>query len=374
MAHFPTALMHRLVRLRRPLLALVLAMTGGCQWLHTGNPAAFRPQEARTMRTIGACGTTCRDSLDIVAMGVSGYLIIPWRDTTQLVMTPPSYTNPTLWWMALGDWWLGSSPDRARVTRRLRDIPAAGPERLARVRAILVGHGHYDHLMDLPPLAPLLHNATVYGSRTVAHLLAPTTLRTMDIDSLTGTDAQHPGRSFAVGDSMSSTIRVRAIEWEHAPNISNLTIADEDQHEPRRRLPRSVHGWKKGRVLAYAIDVGLRADSVDVRLFMHDAAASPDVIRRAAAVLNTMPEARHTIAIIAAANFDQAHAYPDILLAHLAPEHVILGHWEDFFRSPEKSPRIVRGIKGRELVRVVERFQGARWTALAPGATLRLRF
>ena len=377
MVHSITALKgivgHRLACLRRPLLALVLSMSGGCQWLHTGNPAAFRPQEARTIRTIGACGAsgvTCRDSIDIVAMGVSGYLIIPWRDTTQLVMTPPSWTNPTLWWMALGDWWLGSSPDRALVTRRLRDIPAAGPDRLAHVRAILVGHGHYDHLMDLPPLAPLLHNATVYGSETVARLLGPTTLHTMAVDSLIGTDARHPGRSFLVGDA----IRVRAIEWEHAPNIGNLTIADGDQHAPRRRLPRSVHGWKKGRVLAYAIDMGMRTDSVDVRLFMHDAAASPDVVRRAAAVLETMPRARHTIAIIAAANFDQAHAYPDILLAHLAPEHVILGHWEDFFRSPEQSPRIVRGIKGRDLVRIVERFQGAQWTALAPGATLRVRF
>lgn len=351
-------------------LLLGLLPASGCHWLHAGNPDAFRPQAAYTTLTVTACESVCQDSLDIVAMGVSGYLILPWRDTTQLVMTPPSYTNPTLWWMVLADWWRGSTSNHALVARRVREVPMAGPDRLARVRAVLVGHGHYDHLMDLPALAPLLPNATVYGSRTVANLLAPTTLSVVAVDSLAGTDRTHPGHSFSVGKGM----RAHAVAWEHAPNIGTLTIADDQLHAPVARLPRSVHGWKQGEVLAYVIDLESEPDSVDVRLFIHDAAAGPDVVRRAVGVLGTLPPARHTIVVIAAANYDQAQAYPDILLAHLAPDHVILGHWEDFFRSPEKSPRIVRGIRGAELVRVVERFQGSRWTALSPGATLRFRY
>ncbi|HEY0929753.1 MAG TPA: MBL fold metallo-hydrolase [Gemmatimonas sp.] len=356
------------------LLCVLLLWLGGCHWLRTGRPETFAPVATHAVKAVGDCAPRCTDSLDIVAMGVGGYLMVPWRDTTQLLMTPPSFTNPTLWWMALGDWWLGSAPDQQRTARRLAAMPSAGTARLSRVRAVLVGHGHYDHLMDLPTLAPQLTNATVYGSSTVGHLLAPLAStapwRVAAIDSVAGTDAEHPGQAIVVAPHL----RVRAIAWDHAPNIGNLVIANDHERAPRTSLPRSVHGWKLGRVHAYAIDIGVRTDSVDVRLFVHDAAGSPDVVRRAASVLRTMPAARRTIVIIAAANFDQAHAYPDILLAHLAPDHVIFGHWEDFFRSPEKPPRIVRGIRGTELVQIVERYQGKRWTALSPGATLRVKF
>lgn len=370
----PTGVVTGGARAARGLLCALLVMLAGCHWLRTGRPEPFAPVAGQTVKRIGECPSGCTDSLDIVAMGVGGYLLMPWQDTTQLVMTPPSFTNPTLWWMALGDWWLGSSPNAGRINRRLAALPNAGPDRLSRVRAVLVGHGHYDHLMDLPPLSPLLANATVYGSRTVQHLLAP--LETIApwhvraVDSLAATDDTHTGQEIVVAPHL----RVRAIAWDHAPNIGNIVIANDTERAPRTKLPRTVHGWKLGRVHAYTIDIGTRADTVDVRVFVHDAAGSPDVVRRAASVLRAMPAARHTVAIIAAANFDQAHAYPDILLAHLAPDHVIFGHWEDFFRSSEKPPRIVRGIRGSELVHVVERYQGGRWTALAPGATLRLRF
>lgn len=358
----------------RGLLCLLLLWLSGCHWLHAGRPEPFAPVGTLSVKPIGDCPRGCTDSLDIVAMGVGGYLIVPWRDTTQLVMTPPSFTNPTLWWMGLGDWWLGSSPNVHRITRRLTALPNAGADRLSRVRAVLVGHGHYDHLMDLPPLAPLLVNATVYGSSTVKHLLAPlegaAPWRVSAIDSAAGTDEQHAGNTIVVAPHL----RVRAIAWDHAPNIGNIVIANDHERTPRTKLPHTVHGWKLGRVHAYAVDIGARTDTVDVRVFVHDAAGSPEVVRRAAGVLRAMPVARRTVVIIAAANFDQAHAYPDILLAHLAPDHVIFGHWEDFFRSSEKPPRIVRGIRGDELVQVVERYQGKRWTALSPGATLRVKF
>ena len=115
-------------------------MLSGCYWVRTGDPAPLQPVAAARIKTVGACTSTdpCRDSLDVVAMGVSGFLFVPWRDSTQLVMTPPSYTNPTLWWTVFGNWLFGSSPNEARIARRVRDLPALGSDRLARVRAVLV--------------------------------------------------------------------------------------------------------------------------------------------------------------------------------------------------------------------------------------------
>ncbi len=352
-----------------------------CHWIRTGDPAPFRPVASAHVKVVGDCATTnsCRDSVDLVAMGVSGFLVIPWRDSTTVVMTPPSFTNPTLWWTVFGNWLFGSTANTARIERRLRALPAAGPDRLARVRAVLVGHGHYDHLMDLPYLARYLTSATVYGSSSVVNTLHAVPVfgrattgasRLVSVDTVAGVSVDDPGRSIR----LSEMVAVRAIAWEHAPNFGSHVIARGNVTPAQTSLPRGLFGWKLGRVYAYAIDLLDRDGRVGSRIVVHDAGASPEVVRRAVAVIGTMPPARSTVLIITAANFDQEPSYPDILLASLAPQHVVLGHWEDFFRSPEKSERVVRGIRGQRLIDLVQRYQGDRWTALRAGATLRVRF
>lgn len=347
---------------------------GACRWVTTGAPAPLSPTPPDSVRFVDACTGSCTDSVDIVAMGVSGYLIIPWRDSTRTVLTPPMFTNPTIWWMTFGDLLFGTHPDTALMSRRLAGMPAASRDRLSRVRAVLVGHGHYDHLLDLPPLLAGMPHAVVYGSETVRNLLAPVSMltdtRRVAIDSLAGIDSIRVGRSIEVGPA----VRVRALAWAHAPNIGPITIAPGHQRTFRRSLPRTVHGWKMGRTYAYAIDIVDPRGSVAYRLVFHDAAAGPDVQRRAAQVIATMPPTKHTALIMTAANFDQPPLYPDILLAHLAPHHVILGHWDDFFRSSEKRERVVRGIRSADLVARLAPYVGEHWSAPRAGAVTRLRW
>lgn len=307
-------------------------------------------------------------------MGVDGYLVVPYADTTHLVMTPPAYSNPTLWHLALRDWWWGTRPNRTRITRGLNAVPDASPTRLARVRAVLVGHGHYDHAMDLPPIMPLLPTATIYGSATVAHLLKPAmgggvTTQLNDVSDSIGVSASTRGGDITVGPRL----RVRPIGWAHAPNLGSWTIAAGRYTADRTRLPHTVHGWRMGEPLAWTIDILDERGAVSLRIFHHDAAARLDIVRNALDVMRTMPKAAHTVVIMTAANWDQPSAYPGALLATLEPDHVVLGHWEDFFRSPAKKPKVVRGISAPELIKEVERFVGLKWSVLAPGATLRIR-
>lgn len=131
---------------------------------------------------------------------------------------------------------------------------------------------------------------------------------------------------------------------------------------------RTVHGWKLGTTYAYAIDLLDTNRTVAWRLVYHDASAGADVQRQAAAVLAGMPAARQTAVIMTAANFDILPLYPDVLLAHLAPQHVILGHWDDFFRSSERSERVVRGIHAPDLVERLAPYVGDRWSAPRAGA------
>jgi len=349
--------------------------TSGCRWLTTGAPEPLQPTPVNSVQRIATCASACRDSVDVVAMGVSGFLVLPWRDTTRLVLTPPMLTNPTVWWMTFGDPLFGTSADTARITRRLAAMPAANAERLSRVHAVLVGHGHYDHLMDLPPLLPRMPHAVVYGSSTVANLLAPVPglvpARRVAVDSIAGTGAAFTGRSIDVGPA----VRVHAMRWAHAPNFASLTIAPGHQTTPRRSLPRTIHGWKMGQPFAWAIDVRDTTGTVQYRFVYHDAAAGGDVQRRAAEVIRALPTATHTVLMMTAANYDQPGDYPDVLLASLAPEHelrhVLLGHWDDFFTTPERPARVVRGIDARALAAHLNPFVGDRWSAPRAGAVTR---
>lgn len=362
------------VRRSALVVCLVAAGISGCRWLRTGSPQPLRPTASAAVLHVDACRGPCTDSVDVVAMGVAGYLVVPWRDTTRLVLTPPMFTNPTVWWMTFGDLLFGTRPDTARISRRLAAMPTANADRLSRVHAVLVGHGHYDHLIDLPPLVPRMPRAVVYGSETVRNLLAPVpgldTARRVAVERIAGRDREHAGEAIAVGPA----VEVRVMPWAHAPNVGSITIAPGQQRTPLRALPRTVHGWKLGTTYAYAIDLLDANRTVAWRIVYHDASASADVQRQAAAVLAGMPPARQTAVIMTAANFDILPLYPDVLLAHLAPQHVVLGHWDDFFRSSERTERVVRGIDAPDLVARLEPYVGERWSAPRAGAVTRFRW
>lgn len=345
-----------------------MVLSSGCRYLAAGDAAALHPVASGAIERVAPCPTRCADSVDIVALGVGGVLVIPWRDTTQLVLTPPSFTNPSVAWTVFGNPLFGTRPDAPRIRERLRSMPGVGTDRLTRVRAVLVGHGHYDHLMDLPPMLPLLPNATVYGSSTVVNLIAPAAARRVAVDTAAARGDVRTGSAYAIA----GTVRVHAITWEHAPNFGNYVVARGDVRAPRTSLPRGMFGWKLGRPYAYAIDLLDDTGAVSCRLFYHDSAADPNTVRNAAAAMRAMPAARRTIAIMTGANFDQAAGFPDILLAQLDPAHVVVMHWEDFFRSPDRPVKVVRGTDATVLRDRLERFVPGRWSAVTAGATIRM--
>lgn len=359
--------------------ALALLTMTACRWVTTGSPAALSPVPASAppRRVLLCAPAACTDSLDVVAMGVSGFLFVPWRDTTGLVLTPPAFRHPSVWRLVFTDWLLGTRPDSARIARRLAAMPQAEPSRLARVRGVLVGHGHYDHLLDLPPLMRYMPQATVFGSETVVHVLHGDLRlrdsvngqpRLVSIEAGAGQSAPQPARWHPVSGT---PFRFQPATWEHAHNLARFTFSPGAVKRPRQSLPRTAAGWREGRTFAYALEFAGPAGQVVLRVVLHDAAATPPAVQRAAASWG--PTTAPAVVIMSAANFDQVPDYPGSLIAALQPAHVLLGHWEDFFRSPEQPPRVVRGIEAPELVRRLTH-AGQPWSALEPGATLRLLF
>jgi L-ascorbate metabolism protein UlaG (beta-lactamase superfamily) len=345
----------------RPALALLVgALATGCYSTLRELDVQRRPP-----RRAHCAPAACADSVELTYLGVGGFVL---RHGGQAIMTAPSFSHRGLVPVTV-NWSVRS--DSGAVDRGMARVDTSG------VAAVLVGHAHYDHAMDLPRVAERwVPRARVYGSGTLKNILAGApgldTARLVSLDGDVG-DSAHVGRwTYVPG----GRIRFMPLRSSHAPNFLWITIANDEQRTARRDLPRSAWGWKKGPVYAYLIDVTDAADTTRpaFRVFYQDAAAKAEY-----AVLPKFAgaDARPVdVAIVCVGNFDSYHSprYPEPTLRALQPRHVVLGHWENFFRAPEPPFAVLPATKTRELVRRVEAVVGRSWVTLEPFASQRYLF
>lgn len=272
------------------------------------------------------------NGLSIQYLGVGGHL---FRFGSQALMTAPSITNPHF--MALGPF-MPISSDTKLIDRLLPEV--------SDVETILVGHAHYDHLMDVPYIMQTKALAAhVYGSKTMVHTLAP---------------AINKSRRHALNNSMAvlnkpgqwhynnnKTIRFMALKSSHAPHLMGINIMTGSYEEDLDSLPWHAFGWKEGQTLSYLIDFLGPQEEILHRIYYQDAASQeplgliPDLVAK--------DKKRVDIAIITPASFSQVDNYPESIMQDTQARHFILGHWEDFFANQEQEEQnFVRSISAED--------------------------
>ncbi|XXF77230.1 MBL fold metallo-hydrolase [Myxococcaceae bacterium GXIMD 01537] len=270
--------------------------------------------------------TVAPDEVRIQYLGVGGHLV---RHGGESLLLAPSFTNPAF---------LGQPPavglmrtDTRKVDRLLPDVSG--------VDMLLVGHAHYDHLLDVPYI--LLRHASrarVYGSSTTKHILAAAipAWRLEDVEAGMARDGQ-PGRWYV---SPSGRLRVMPIRSEHAPHFAGLAFMSGHYSEDLTRLPGTMWGWLEGQTLAYLVDFLDAEGRPEFRLFYQDSAGHP--------ALGFLPALRAAdgkavdVAILCVASHDNIEKYPAGVLDVLQPRQLVLGHWEDFFGNDPAHPEGVR--------------------------------
>lgn len=297
---------------RRALLGSLLG-TLGC-----GASLANFPFDGRPIET--ALEPPTDDVLEVVFFSVACFMV-SWRGIR--ILTDPFFTVYPL--------------ESVIFERILPDANASAiaTPYLPDVRGVLVGHSHYDHCLDLVPIASRLHpDARIFGSQTLAHLFAGEPLaRPIDVANPHLATADSPGRWMM---HPSRHLRVLPIRSQHPDNIPGIHVwkrtLSRDQDKPLSRASQ----YQEGATLAFLVDWLDDTGRVTARIYIENSTTGPPAGLAPPVQLHEHPI---DLAILGmdTANL-LAQGRPSIL-DHIDPTHVMYCHWSDFFRDPSMTPR-----------------------------------
>lgn len=300
------------------------------------------------------------ETIHLQYLGTGGNLL--WRGRHGLLMAP-LYSNPGLLRVIL--WHI--YPDTALINRLHPRIPGL------KVETLLVGHAHYDHLLDVPHIARRHEpEAIIYGNASMKRILAvaDTSLigrvKVLDQEMARG---GRPGTWFYLADS---TIRFMAIESDHGPHLFGIHVMKGEVREGLKRVPRSAWGWKEGKTFAYLIDfLAEPRGPIDFRVHFQDATSHYPL----GAPPDFAPPDSHQVDLlfISVGAWFEVPDYPWAVLRNHKPRHAILGHWENFFRSQCKPPKGIfyKTQLGRLIREIESEHPDLDWIVPLPGGIYR---
>jgi L-ascorbate metabolism protein UlaG (beta-lactamase superfamily) len=312
-------------------------------------------------------------------LGVGGFLV---RKGPDVVMTAPLYTNPTAGALLVGS--LVGDADGPQDFYTRHHIDADAPD----IRAILVGHAHYDHLMDVPFFMDRAPQAIVYGSTSTRNVLAGYGSRyALQTDALN--DPAHdrvdsrnckgpvPGPdcgswSGGLGEwvdvpGAQGRLRVRAFCSAHPKQVLNaIHFWRGCVTQPLTTPPTDPNVMREGEVLAFLFDF-LEQGRITFRVYYQDAPVQEPVGWVPPDVLGDRDV---DLALLNGGNFDAVEK-AERIVGNLRARNVVIHHWENFFDPTHENQSPITDInefRGE----VIEEMGGdaRRVHLLKPGVTI----
>lgn len=309
-------------------------------------------------------------------LGVGGWLL-HWKGEGLLLA--PAFSNQASFNIK------GLPP--LRVSADFQKIEHYMPE-AKDVQMLLVGHAHYDHLLDVHHvLRTKTPNAVVYGSETVRHLLhaEKNPIKTVQPQLFQigyrkqpgwrGTWFYSSGQWITDGEDPSALpigkprgrIRAMPVESMHAPHFLGQNWLPGAYDQDLKEVPTSIFDWRLGHVtLAWVIDL-LDDDGKPVyRIHYQDSAAEPPW-----GFPPIMADGKgYDVEILCAASWDKVPYYPAGLLRVTRPRLVLIGHWENFFGNDPDKP--ARTIPLQNYSGLIEQLEGYNYVVPEPFSEVQL--
>lgn len=304
-------------------------------------------------------------AVQVKYLGAGSVLIKRGDDS---LLTAPFFSNPSMLRVAFGE--IRPLPEQIE-----RFLGPTGGKDLAGATAVLVGHAHYDHLMDVPYIKKkYLPLAKIYGSETMKNTLAgDSALKADDVVSVeerawSVSLPEQPEKPVEWWPKNPRRLRFMALKSEHAPVFAGLKFFEGHYRKPLQALPTSAWNWLEGQTLAYLIDfLGADGKTVEFRIHYQDAASTAPL--GFPPRFSEPPDQRPVdLAIVCMPGFDQVEGYPEAIMKRLKPRAVVIIHWENFFALLPDDPHGLRIVPTVNADRFLARLK----SALPEGASYKL--
>lgn len=280
-------------------------------------------------------GAAPHDSISVHYIGCSGFFIT--RDTTTLLFDP-YFTYRQVFTPRLTTEANIRPKTELTIDRVFRRGIGSSHDDLSSIDAIVIDHGHVDHFGDLPYLfkSKHIHDSTrVLGNATVGHYVRGHELAARLIDTVESSAATYrtPGKWIYINQR----VRLLPVVSEHAPHYKIFghghSMAATGIETRDTTHTKACH-YATGQTLAYLVDFLNPDSTVNFRLYHSSAGSSAPMgfVRQA-----ELDAHRVDLAIFCAASFNQACRYPENMIEHLKPRHILFAHWEDFIFASHSS-------------------------------------
>lgn len=256
------------------------------------------------------------DRIEVRWLGTAGFEI---RCDDHLLLIDPYFTRASLPRVLRP----GLAPDPRIV---LREAPRAD--------AIIVGHTHFDHALDVPLIARAT-GARVYGSRSAAALCRADGVppdQIVDVESA----LRRGGHEAEVGP-----FRLRFLPSAHSRLLFGRAVPFAGEIVDCDELPAHAAGYRCGAVFAVEIEVARRR-------IVHLGSAELEA--------STRSDRDCDLLLFCAAGWQTSPRIAERALAGFRPGAVLLSHWDDFLRPLDRE---VRPLPALSLPRLVAAFAAA---------------
>ena len=258
-----------------------------------------------------------------VQMGYYGTscFTISYKGSTYLA--DPFFSNPNFFDLMVGKY---KSEDYL-IEPFLKQIP--------HISMVSISHGHYDHCLNLLSFKEKYNKNTAFiASESVFNELNSWFKDTPQNNIHALTKDEIP-KWITSQDGVFRVLPIRSIHQAHLGK--NIRLFAGDYQLPTAKIPKTVWQWKEGETYSYLVDV-LDQGQVIKRIFIVAGELPKSSLEYVAQITRNQPinfmltpfwhKEKSGNAFITAYNY-------------LHPQKVIFHHWNDFFRSPEKSLKVI---------------------------------